>query len=54
MDKNGKREDAGLHDGILDNVAADDAAILAVRNRLIAAGEDPDLMKRFYPLSTEV
>lgn len=49
----GRREDADLHAPILDNAEAEAAVIKATRDRLIAAGEDPDLMKRFYPIPGE-
>ncbi|WP_143012231.1 hypothetical protein [Methylobacterium phyllostachyos] len=46
----GERRDAPLHDPILDNEAAEIAVMRMTRERLIAQGEDPELMKRFYPL----
>lgn len=49
----GRREDAELHTPILDDADAETAVIKATRDRLIAAGEDPELMRRFYPLPGE-
>ena len=46
----GRREDAELHDQILGNEDAEVAVTRLTRERLIAAGEDPELMKQFYPL----
>jgi hypothetical protein len=46
----GGKEDAHLHDGILDNPEADRATLIATRQRLIASGEDPALIEALYPL----
>ncbi len=55
IDPEGRRDDARLHTHILDGagVSAQDAVILRTRERLIAAGEDPELMRRLYPISTD-
>jgi hypothetical protein len=44
------KEDAFLHEPILDNPEAERASIQATRDRLIAAGEDPALIAELYPL----
>lgn len=47
--EDGGKEDAFLHEAILDNPEAQRASIQATRDRLIAGGADPELMAELYP-----
>ena len=45
----GTFDDADAHAAILDNPEAERTILAATRARLIALGEDPDLIARLYP-----
>jgi len=48
LDKDGKKQDAALHDFILDNEKANIASSEAAIKRAIADGVDPELAKKAY------
>lgn len=54
LDKNGKKQDAALHEELLNNPAADASFQFAVYEQAIEEGMDPDLAHQLYMNTAEL
>lgn len=49
-DANGRKQDAELHEEMLDNPQANALGLMQVRAQLRESGKSPELIDRLYPL----